>query len=65
MVCRYMNTDELLTASEMANLKRRREISNLHDAGLSPREIALALSLSTQAIYKALKNLGIKPNRKV
>lgn len=40
----------------------RKRVLDLHDAGLTPREIATVLGLSTQRIYKQLKRLGQEPN---
>ena len=35
---------------------------DLHDAGLTPREISKVLDLSIQRIYQQLAKLGKKPN---
>lgn len=43
---------------------QRRKVLELHRAGLSPREIAAALGLSTQRIYVQLRKLGVSPTRK-
>lgn len=40
----------------------RRRVRELHDAGLTPREIAKLLDLSAQRIYQQLKKLEVKPN---
>jgi DNA-binding CsgD family transcriptional regulator len=39
----------------------RQRVAQMTGAGLSPREIALALNISTQAVYKHLKALGMRP----
>ena len=56
-----MNTDNLLPA-ELETVNRRIRIRELHEEGLTPREIARKLDLSAQAIYRQLSNLGLKPN---
>jgi DNA-binding NarL/FixJ family response regulator len=39
----------------------REQVQDLIDRGLSVRQIAAALNVSTQAVYKHLKVLGIDP----
>lgn len=43
----------------MATTQKR--VADLIDRGLTVREIASVLNLSTQAVYKHLKALGIEP----
>lgn len=43
---------------------RTPRILELHSTGLTPREIAGLLSVSTQHVYKVLKPRGLTPNRK-
>ena len=54
MVCNVLNSNELTD--------QRRKVLDLHLAGLTPREIANALSLSTQRIYAQLAKLEVRPN---
>lgn len=42
-------------------MSRRKRVEELTGKGMSAREIALLLGISTQAVYKHLKALGIKP----
>lgn len=35
----------------------KEQVQKLHDAGLTPRQIADALRLSTQAVYRHLKTI--------
>lgn len=51
-----MLTDQHLT-------EQRKRVLELHDAGLTPREIAKILDLSVQRIYKQLSRLEVKPNQ--
>lgn len=39
------------------------ETLRLHDEGLTPREIAHRIDLSTQAVYRTLTRSRLKPNR--
>ena len=43
---------------------RRNRIRQLTEAGLTPRQIAKALDISTQAVYQNLHKLGIAPAAK-
>ena len=54
MVCNVLNSTELTD--------QRRKVLDLHRAGLTPREIANALNLSTQRIYAQLAKLEVRPN---
>lgn len=39
----------------------RRQVEHLIGKGMNVRQIAAALGISTQAVYKHLKKLGIDP----
>ncbi len=39
----------------------RERVRDLTDAGLSVRDIARVLNVSTQAVYKHLRSLGVRP----
>ena len=54
MVCNVLNSTELTD--------QRRKVLDLHQAGLTPREIANALNLSTQRIYAQQAKLEVRPN---
>lgn len=41
----------------------RRMVWDLHQQGKTPREIAMALKVSTQRVYQQLAKLGVKANR--
>lgn len=45
----------------MSNTTTRAQVASMTAAGLSPRQIAGALGISTQAVYKHLKALGLSP----
>ena len=42
----------------------RQRVRELTEAGLTPRQIAHALNVSTQAVYQHLETLGMKPAKK-
>lgn len=42
----------------------KQQVERLHTAGLTVREIANNLNLSTQIVYRHHTNLGLTPNRK-
>lgn len=42
----------------------RQLVLDLHNQGLTPREIALKLKISTQRAYQQLEKLEVTPNRK-
>lgn len=50
------------TLNTQALSTERRRVLELHEAGLTPREIAKVLDLSIQRIYQQLSKLEVKPN---
>ncbi len=42
----------------------RRMVLELHEQGKTPREIAMALKVSTQRVYQQLSKLGLSPSKK-
>ncbi len=49
----------------MPNESKREQVRDLHVAGLTVRQIAAALNMSTQGVYKHLRDLGLTANKKV
>lgn len=52
----------MLNSTELTD--QRRKVLELHQAGLTPREISKVLDLSVQRIYKQLSRLEVRPNQK-
>lgn len=42
----------------------KQQVARLHKAGLTVREIAATLHLSTQIVYRHHRDLGLAPNRR-
>lgn len=55
MVCNVLNTSQMSTQRQM--------VLNLWEQGKTPREIATALKISTQRVYKQLQKLGLPSRR--
>lgn len=53
-----------LTPKEIETVMRRRQVRDLHASGLTAREIAKTLDLTTQSVYQTLAKLELPPNRK-
>ena len=50
------------TLNTQALSTERRRVLELHEAGLTPREMSKVLDLSIQRIYQQLSKLEVKPN---
>lgn len=59
--CNTLNTIGMNEHNELTD--SRRKVLSLHQAGLTPREIANALDLSTQRVYQQLRKLGLPTRR--